>query len=520
MSAKILITVLLAAGGTAALWPWSQQPANAAANPGDVFAVRRGDLPIAITENGTMVAKESQKVEAKIKSQSKIMTLVEEGKEVKEGEVVCKLDDTQVKQQIEQAELQILTTEANLESARIELGIQEGDNLANLGKAKVALDKATKEIEKFRDGEAPQQRRKLEVTLKDMQTEFNRAQKNLEDSTKLLEQNYIKKSELEDHQITFERATVQKEGAENDLKMFDKYTFPMAITDLETKLKDAEREVTTVEKRGAGTLGQKQATKQEAEQRLKMQQDQLKERKEDLDNMLLKAPCPGIVVYGDPHEPWYRERIKVGGEIYGGFTVMTIPDLREMQVKLQIHEADISKLKVGLKATVTTDSYPGLTLAGEVTKIATVANSGGDWGGNSEVKKFDVEVTMKPPKDLQLRPGISAKCVIHVDQRSQVLYVPLQSVFVEDGQHYCHVQKPAMQPEKRKISVGTSNDTYIEITDGLGEGDGVLLYNPSLPNAGGGGNSTDEPSKPTGDQPTGEKPAAQADAPAAGKAGS
>src|SRR4029077_9706823 len=127
---------------------------------------------------------------------------------------------------------------------------------ANGAKATVALERARKELEKYRDGEAPQERRKLEVAIKDTETEFNRAQKNLADSRLLLEQNYIKKSELEDHQIIFEKTTVQKEGAELALKIFDKYTCPMQLTDLQTKLADAERDVTTVQKRGESTLGQ------------------------------------------------------------------------------------------------------------------------------------------------------------------------------------------------------------------------------------------------------------------------
>lgn len=103
--------------------------------------------------------------------------------------------------------------------------------------------------------------------------------------------------------------------------------------------------ISTARKRAESTLGQKEVAVQQVEKRLKVQQDQLKERKEDLENMIVKAPSPGLVVYGDPHEPWYRERTKVGGQIYGGFTLLTIPDLRVMQVKLQIHEADISKIR-------------------------------------------------------------------------------------------------------------------------------------------------------------------------------
>jgi HlyD family secretion protein len=511
---------VLALGGGALLVPWGGDAAAAVqAEARDLYTVQRGDLRITLTENGTMVAKESKKVTTKLRNESKILFLVEEGKDVPEGEVVCKLDTGPLTTQIEQLQLEILQTEANLKTARTELEIAEVERAANVRKAEIALDKAKKEIEKYRDGEAPQAQTKLEVALKDTETEFVRKQKKLEDSKKLLAQNYVKKADLEDDQLAFDRAVVQRDGAKNDLEIFHKYTFPMALTDLETKLGDAEREVETAKKRGESQLGQKTVAVQQVEKRLKMQQTQLKERNDDLENMTLKAPCPGIVVYGNPHEPWYRGQIKVGGSVYGGFTLLTIPDLRVMQVKLQIHEADISKLKVGQKATVTADSYPGMMLEGEISKIATVANGNNEYGGSSaEVKKFDVEITLQT-EGRQLRPGISAKVEIHVDVREKALFVPLQSVFAEDGAHWVYVQPPVGAPSRRKVVIGAANDNYMEIVEGLDDGAQVLLYNPLLPDGGSGSGSGDKPKDATPDPKQPTATATPAAAPPAGAAG-
>lgn len=481
----ILFALALGGGGSAWFVPWKTNDASAQrVGVHELYNVHRADMRITIVENGTMVAKESQKVTTKHRNESKILFLVEEGKEVAEGDEVCKLDAAPLTTQIEQIQLDILQTEANLKTARTDLEIQQVETTAAVKKAEVSLDRAQKDLQKYRDDEAKIERRKIEVTLKDAETEFVRKEKAYEDSKKLLEQNYIKKSELEDNKIAFERTAVQKDSAEAELRMFDKYSFPMKMTDLETKLADAERDVDTTKKRGESQLGQKTVGVQQVEKRLKVQQDQLKERNKDLENMTMKAPCPGIVVHGNPHEPWYRSNIKVGQSVYGGMTILTIPDLRIMQVKLQIHEADISKLKVGQLATVTADSYPGLQLEGEVSKIATVAGGNNEWGGGStEVKKFDVEVTLKT-QGVQLRPGISAKAEIHIETREQVLAVPLQSVFAEDGEQFCHVQPAEGPPQKRRIKLGKSNDNYMEIVEGIEAGEQVLLYNPLLPEGG------------------------------------
>ena len=143
-----------------------------------------------------------------------------------------------------------------------------------------------------------------------------------------------------------------------------------------------------------------------------------------LGKMTLRAPGPGLVIHGDPRRPWDRDRIRVGGEVWGSMVLMTIPDLRVMQVKLRIHEADVNKLDVGQTAKVSMDTYPGVILDGEVTKIDTIAKGDDPWDDDPEVKKFTVEVTLEPTGEVELKPGISAKAEIFIDRKEDVLYVP------------------------------------------------------------------------------------------------
>src|SRR5690606_37611242 len=239
-------------------------------------------------------------------------------------------------------------------------------------------------------------------------------------------------SELLDHEIAFEKAVVQLEGAELDLRMFDAYKHPMALAEKETALADARREVQAVEKRNESKLLQRQVAVAQYEKKLLQHKERLRQLKDDLERFTLVAPCAGIVLHGDSKQFWSRENIRVGREVWEGMVICTIPDLRVMQVKIQVHEADINKLAPGLKATVTMDSYPGVVLTGEVTKIASIANASGEFGLSDGVKKFDVEVTIEQRDGLRLRPGISAKVVIAVDHLTDVVYVPLQCVVVEN----------------------------------------------------------------------------------------
>jgi HlyD family secretion protein len=476
-------------GGGGGWWWWSSSKGGGAVatafSDDGLFRVKKGDLPITLTENGTLVAKESQKIVPLFRGHGKITFIVEEGKVVQEGDELCKFDTTELQQQIDQVQLDIAKGEADLATSRTEEEIQEKQNKQDVKKAQIALEKSEKDQEKYEKADVRQERRKNEIAIKEATTAAEKASKKFADSKQLYAKNpdFISKSELDQDEQDAERTQVALERAKADSDIFEEYTLPMTTRDKQVAVEDAELGLDTASKRAESTLRQKQVSVEQNDKRLKKMQDQLKERQEELSKMVLKAPCPGIVIYGDPRYGWWdQNNFKVGGEIWGGNTLFTIPDLRVMQVKVQIHEADINKIKTEMAANVTMDTYAGLTLNGKITKIAAIAaGAGNPWGGEQDVKKFDVEITLEGTTLVELKPGISAKAEIMIDTRKDAVYVPLQCAFLEGGKQWCYALAADRQPSKREVKPGMSNESYIEILDGLKEGEQVLLYNPSVP---------------------------------------
>jgi HlyD family secretion protein len=498
---SIAAVVVLGGGGLALGGAVFAGTAGAAVDEA-LFRVRRGDLPIALTESGSLVAQKSEKLEPEFDGPAVISFLVPEGDEVEAGTVVCRFDTKEAQKALDDLELQLLTAQTTLSAATTDLEIQEVDNVTAIEKARIADDKARNELERYRDGDAPQEKRKLQIALKDAQTVHAKAKKKYEDSLRLIELKYINQSELDDHAIAFEKAQVQKEEAELAIELFDKYVFPMTLAEKENAVVEQKRGLQTAEKRARSELEKKKVAVEQARKRVDMLERSIADAKESLAKMELKAPARGIVVYGDPRRSWYRENVKVGGQVHRGFTVLTIPVLSVMQVKLDVHEADINKITAGLPARITMDTYPGLVLDGEVTKVASIAGSSRPWDSEGDVKKFEVEVTIRKDESVELKPGISAKVEIMVDVRKDALHVPLQCAFLEDGAHYVNVATPA-GPQRRKVEVGLANDHYVEILAGLAPGEPALLYNPGLPPPAG-----KEPAAP--DAAAEEAPAAQA----------
>lgn len=478
---KVFATVAVLLLGGGGWWWWNASHAGPAASTissDGLFTVVKGDLPITLTENGTLVAKDSQKVVPTFRSRGKIVSIIEEGKVVAEGDELCKFDTSELQQQIDQAQLEITKAEADVQTARTELEIQIKQSESDIKKAKITLEKAGKDKEKYEKADKPQEDRRLEIAIKEAQTAYEKALKSYQDSVQLFAEGFINKSTLDQDEQNKDRTEIAKERAEAEKSIFEEYTLPMTLRDKVTALEDAELALSTAEKRAESTLRQKEVAVEQAQKRLDKLKEQLKERNDELAKMILKAPCPGIVIFGDPRYSWddFSQNLKVGGEIWGGNTLFTIPDLRVMQVKLQVHEADINKIKLDMATKVTMDTYAGVLINGKITKIAAIATE-----GNQEVKKFDVEVTLDAVTEVELKPGISAKAEVMIDVRKEATYVPLQCIFLEGGKHWCYILDAAKQPQRVEIKPGLSNDSYLEILEGLTAGQQALLYNPSVP---------------------------------------
>ena len=239
-------------------------------------------------------------------------------------------------------------------------------------------------------------------------------------------------------------------------------------------LKDAERQLVNAREKSQINIKENEARVARFRSKVTSTEQRLQKLGQDLANMTITAPAPGIVHYGDPSRPWYRDQVKVGNDFYRGNTMFTLPDLREMQVLIQVHESDIDLLELGQEVHVTVEAVKDRVFKGKVTHIASVASS--EWMDESN-KHFRVEVTMDPIEDVELRAGITARSEIQVETVPDVVQVPIHAVVSEGDDHFVFL--PAGESfEQHPVEIGKNNSHYVEIVSGLDEGQRVYLYDP------------------------------------------
>ncbi len=187
-----------------------------------------------------------------------------------------------------------------------------------------------------------------------------------------------------------------------------------------------------------------------------------------LDSLELKAPHDGILIY---EKNWRGEKPRLGMSAWPGMKLAKLPDLNSMEAKVFVLESEAAGLKGDLPATVTLDSSPGLTFNGKVIGMDTIAKPPEE---NNPLKYFEVKISLEKTDPAIMKPGSQVKTVIFVRKLENVLAIPNQALFFNDGHTYVNVMKGS-KIEKRAVKTGDRSLTRTVITEGLTVGEKVVL---------------------------------------------
>jgi len=205
------------------------------------------------------------------------------------------------------------------------------------------------------------------------------------------------------------------------------------------------------------------------DEKIKRKQDEIDEIKEQIDESTITAPIDGLVVL-KVNPMANGEKIKVGQNLHRRMQLIELPDLSIMKVETTVNEVDIGKIRRNQEVIITLDANDK-TYYGTITDIARLARTE---GGAGNVKVFDVEVTIKN-SDEALKPGMSATCQVITDRLEDAVFIPLQSVFEEEGETFVYLEKDY---SKAPVVTGKRNTDFIVITEGLDQGQIITLRNP------------------------------------------
>jgi HlyD family secretion protein len=491
------------------------------------FTARRDDLTLTVTESGSIKARKSIDLKSEVEGRATIINIVPEGsyvtqEDVDSNKILVELDSGDLKEQLTSRQIEFTGAEASYAEAKEAYDIQVKQNESDISAAELKVKFALMDFQKYLGedlaasinaavyeandpnidiaffinvntllgdqnslgGQSLQTLDELKNNIILAEEKLERAKNTLDWTIRLREKEYVSETDLQSDQLNYNSLKIQLSQAKTDLDLFRTYDFSKQTQKLLSDYLESKRALDRAYARTRSELAQAKARLESARARFDLQQERLNKTENQLAACIIKAPGPGLVVYGSSLEPMQRFRggsssgmIAPGEQVFQRQIIISLPNTSEMMAEITVHESSVDKVKPGQKATIVMDAFPDQTLQGEVIKIAPLPDQQRSWL-SPDIKVYTTQVSIEGQHDF-LKPGMSARVEILVEHLTDVVIVPVQVVANRGGKKICFVLNSSRAIE-REVKTGLFNDTFVQILEGLQPGDAVLLNPPRI----------------------------------------
>ena len=422
-----------------------QAQASAKPTAPQTAPVQRGNLTATISAAGTVTARSQVALTFQTSGQVKEIN-VRVGDQVKAGQVLAKLDST------------------DLEMA--------------MTKAQIALDSSKLQLQKTKEGPKPEDIASANASLASAQAAYQAA---------------LNKYSLTDAQLAVARAqldkaaaTVQRAQAAYDWEKNNWLDPDPTQSSQKTALDDAQTAYSlTLAAYNQQAVGINDSALQSAASQVAQAQSAL--------DKLLNTPAPEDVAQAEASVKQNEASLQQAqvalakasviapfggtvGDIYAQLgqwattstQALALVDLSTLEVTITLAEVDVTKVQEGLQADIMLDADPGAVFTGTVTEIDLVGTT------TQGVVNYSATVSVDNPADT-LRPGMNASANIILQHREGVLLVPNRAVRTTNNRLRTATVVYAGQLIDVPVTLGLSGDSQSEVLSGLQEGDLVLI---------------------------------------------
>lgn len=393
------------------------------------------------------------------------------------GDLVCELDSSSLEDKERQQQITVTQALASLEKAEKNLEIQKSENESLLEKAKLDKTLAELDLKKYSapGGEFEQSTKTIDGEIKQIEEDMAMAKEEFDYNRTQAKSGYKSQNDLEAARIKVMKQEINLGVKKGELKVLKDFTYTRTIAELNQMAEDTVRAVTRAQLQGEAAIAQYKADFGAAKLTLTVEQEKLDRLIRQIAACRLVAPQDGEVVYASQasrrSEPVVIEE---GATVRERQAIIKLPDLSHMKVDARIHESKISRMREGLKVEINIDALPGEPYNGILDMVSSVPVPG-SWP-NTDLKEYEASIRLTDSEDRvrKLKPGMTAEITIIVQQRNEdVLQVPVQSVVTVGPKYYIYVVAP--EPERREVVIGDTNDSMMEILEGITAGEDVIL---------------------------------------------
>jgi len=436
-----------------------------------------GPFRLTIVETGTLQALRSVTYASSIQSnQAKIVAMVPEGKMVQKGDLLLLFDQAPFEEEIRRSQAQLQQAQADLDKAQQDYKLQAIQNAEEQAAARQKVERSDLELKDVAEGKGRVREDEAGAAVANAERELAKTEGALEDLRPLLAEGFITKQELDRAEQAVARAREDLALARRRRDALVRFGRPLELSQARTEAQITKESLRQLESAASYRMEQKRAAITGAESRIQEASSKLALARQQLARTEVRADVPGIVVYRDVFFGSEQRKPQVGDQVWANQPLLILPDISRMVVETRVRETDIHKVEKNQSVVIRVPAYPDLRLTGQVSLVGTLAQEEKERRG---AKFFQVTILVNETEP-RLRPGMTARVEVQVEERPRALFVPVEAVFEKDGRSICYALERG-RLRARDVVLGPSNQDFVVVEKGLRKGDRVALRDPGAP---------------------------------------
>jgi len=196
------------------------------------------------------------------------------------------------------------------------------------------------------------------------------------------------------------------------------------------------------------------------------------------DRMIIRAPMDGVVVMQTTFRGNQPATVQEGDQVHPGSVFMQVVDLSMMVLNATVNQAESQEFRLGQRAEIRLDAYPGVSWPGRLTAIGAMASrtAYGMRGGSTRadyMRIIPVRLSIDA-RDARIIPDLSASGSVLLAEEKDVVIAPREALAHRGGKVWARVRRSGGW-QRREVTVGLANGTHAAVRAGLNAGDEVAL---------------------------------------------
>jgi HlyD family secretion protein len=385
---------------------------------------------------------------------------VEQGDTIKQGQIIARMDNSEIK-------MRILQYKANLDQAKAQLADSEaGSRPEEIAQGKARVDQAQAQLAIIRDGNRLQEIQQAQAQVDSAKASVALTQSRVKRYQDLAKDGAISQDSLEQYVSENSKAKANLEEAQRRLSLLK----------VGNRNQDIQKQAAIVNQEKEGLRKLENGNRPQEIAKLKAAvasaEAQLKQQQVQLEDTIIRAPFSGIVTQRYATVGAYVSPAISASSDASATSTSIVALAKGLEVLAKVPEVDIPQIKQGQKVEIAIDAYPDEVFQGRVRLIAPEAVV------EQNVTSFQVRVAIDKAAN-KLRSGMNVSEVTFIGNNIQnALLIPQELIVTQKGKTGVWLLGEKNKPQFKLVTIGANIDNQIQVLEGLKAGDRIFIDLP------------------------------------------